>query len=302
MNKILFCLLALVTWMGATPAGATVAIFATVPEWGALAQEIGGDRVQVYTATHGLQDPHRIDAKPSLIARARNAQLVIATGAELEVGWLPVVLRESGNARVQPGQPGYLEAARFVTMLEIPAVLDRAHGDVHAAGNPHIQTDPRNILKVGEALAIRLAEVDPANAGAYRAAYQAFANQWRAAIGRWERDAAPLRGLPVLVQHKAFPYLFAWLGLVEAGSLEAKPGVEPSSAHLAEVLARQAAQPARMVLRPAYQSDGPARWFSERARIPAVVLPFTVGGSPEARDLYSLFDETVRLLLKGAGG
>lgn len=302
MNMMLSGLMALIVWCVAMPAGATVAVFATVPEWGALAQEIGGDRVQVYTATHGLQDPHRVDAKPSLIARARNAQLVIATGAELEIGWLPVVLRESGNARVQPGQPGYLEAARCVTMLEIPTVLDRAHGDVHAAGNPHIQTDPRNILKVGEAVATRLADLDPANAGAYRTAYQAFADRWRAAIGRWERDAAPLRGVPVLVQHKAFPYLFNWLGLVEVGSLEAKPGVEPSSAHLAEVLARQAIQPARMILRPAYQSDGPARWFSERARIPAVALPFTVGGTPEARDLYRLFDETVRLLLKGAGG
>ena len=281
---------------------AQVKVFATVPEWGALVQEIGGAQVKVFTATHGLQDPHRIQAKPSLIANARSAQLVVATGAELEVGWLPVVIRESGNARIQVGQPGYFEAARFVTMLEVPAVLDRAHGDVHAAGNPHVQTDPRNLLKIGEALASRLAEIDPAHAGAYQAGFQAFAGKLRTAIARGEKEAAPLKGVPILVQHKAFPYLQNWLGLKEIGALEPKAGVEPSSAYLAEVAARQAVQPAKMVILPAYQYDAPSRWISERAKIPMVTLPFTVGGSPEARDLFSLYDEAVRRLLKGLNG
>jgi zinc/manganese transport system substrate-binding protein len=282
----------------ALPARAALNVFATVPEWGALAQEIGGDKVKIYNATHGLQDPHRLEAKPSLIARARSAQLVLATGAELEIGWLPVVIRESGNARIQPGQPGYFEAARYATMLEIPTVLDRAHGDVHAGGNPHIQTDPRNLLKVGEALAARLAEIDPANAPAYRAGYQAFADKLRAAITRWEKEAAPLRGVPILVQHKAFPYLQNWLGLKEIGTLEPKPGVEASSAYLAEIVARQATQPAKMVIRPAYQYDAPSRWIAERTKIPAVALPFTVGGTPEAKDLFTLYDDTLHRLLK----
>jgi zinc/manganese transport system substrate-binding protein len=286
----------------ALPAHAALNVFATVPEWAALTQEIGGDKVKIYSATHGLQDPHRIEAKPSLIAQARNAQLVVATGAELEIGWLPVVIRESGNARIQVGQPGYFEAARFVTMLEIPAVLDRAHGDVHAGGNPHIQTDPRNLLKVGEALAARLAEIDPANAMAYLANYQAFAGKLRSAIARWEKEAAALKGAPILVQHKAFPYLQNWLGLKETGCLEPKPGVEASSAYLAEVVARQATQPAKMVIRPAYQYDAPSRWIAERAKIPAVELPFTIGGTPEAKDLFSLYDETIRRLLKALRG
>jgi len=280
------------------PAQAALNVFATVPEWGALAQEIGGDKVKIYSATHGLQDPHHIEAKPSLIAQARSAQLVVATGAELEIGWLPVVVRESGNERIQSGQPGYFEATRFVPMLDVPAVLDRAHGDVHAGGNPHIQTDPRNLFKVGEALAARLSEIDPANAAAYQAGYKAFAEKLRGAIARWEKDAAPLKGVSVLVQHKAFPYLENWLGLKEIGSLEPKPGVEPSSAYLAEILARQAAQPAKMVLRPAYQYDAPSRWIAERAKIAVVTLPFTVGGTPEAKDLFSLYDDTVRRLLK----
>jgi len=282
----------------ALPASAALNVFATVPEWAALAQEIGGDKLKVYSATHGLQDPHRIDAKPSLIARARSAQLLVATGAELEIGWLPLVIRESGNARIQPGQPGYFEATRFVAMLDVPASLDRAHGDVHAGGNPHIQTDPRNLLKVGEALAARLAEIDPANAAAYQAGYKRFADKLHAAIARWEKEAAPLRGVPILVQHKAFPYLQNWLGLKEIGSLEPKAGVEASSAYLAEIVARQATQPAKMVIRPAYQYDAPSRWIAERTKIPAVALPFTVGGTPAAQDLFSLYDETLRLLLK----
>lgn len=283
----------------ALPAQAALKVFASVPEWAALTKEIGGERVDVYAATSGLQDPHRIDAKPSLIARARNADLVVATGAELEIGWLPLVLRESGNARVQPGQPGYFEATRYVVMREAPAVLDRAEGDVHAAGNPHIQTDPRNLLKVGEALAQRLAEINPGNAAAYQSGWQSFAARLRTAIARWEKEAAPLAGVPVLVQHKAFPYLTAWLGIKEVGALEARPGVEPSSAQLAAVVARQASNPARMVLRPAYQYDTPSRWVSAQAKIPAVVLPFTVGGTPEAKDLFSLYDDTVRRLLQG---
>jgi zinc/manganese transport system substrate-binding protein len=275
---------------------AALNVLATVPEWAALAQEIGGAQVKVSSATTALQDPHRIDAKPSLIARARNADLVIATGADLEVGWLPLVLRESGNARVQPGRPGYFEAAQYVAMLEIPARIDRSAGDVHAAGNPHIQLDPRNILKVGEALAARMAELDPTNASEYAAGFRRFAERWRAAIARWEEQAAPLRDVPVVVQHKAFPYLIAWLGMREVATLEPRPGVEPTSGQLAEVAQRLKATPAKMVIRPAYQGDAASRWISERSGIPAVVLPFTVGGSPEAKDLQGLFDDTLKRL------
>ena len=282
----------------ALPALAAVNVFATVPEWAALARELGGDKVKVYAATHALQDPHRIEARPSLLAQARSAQLVVATGADLEIGWLPVVLRDSGNAAIQPGQPGYFEAARWVTPLEIPASLDRAQGDVHPEGNPHIQLDPRNILKVAAALTARLAQIDPANAKAYQANGQGFADRWQAAMVRWERQGAVLKGVPVLVHHRSFSYLLTWLGLRETGTLEPKPGVEPTSGQLSEILARQQSQPAKMVLRAAYQNDGPSQWIAGRAKIPAVVLPFTVGGSKEAKDLFALYDETLARLLE----
>ncbi|MCK9283203.1 MAG: zinc ABC transporter substrate-binding protein [Rhodocyclaceae bacterium] len=277
-------------------AQAALNVFATVPEWAALVREIGGDKVRVFAATQALQDPHRVEAKPSLIARLRNADLVIATGAELEVGWLPLALRESGNGKVQPGQPGYFEAAGHVRRLEIPARVDRADGDVHAAGNPHIQTDPRNILKVGEALATRLGDLDAANAAAYAAGYKAFAEKWRAALARWEAAAAPLRGQPVVSQHKAWPYLYDWLGLKEVATLEPKPGVEPSLAYLGELTARLAAQPPKAVIRAAYNAARAADWYAQQAHVPQVVLPFTVGGSDGAKDLFGLFDDTVARL------
>ncbi|HET7731837.1 MAG TPA: zinc ABC transporter substrate-binding protein [Usitatibacter sp.] len=284
----------------ASPAAfAALAVFATVPEWAALAEELGGDKVKVYAATQALQDPHRIEARPSLIARARTADLVVATGAELEVGWLPLVLQQAGNAKVRPGTPGYFEAAAHVPLIGKPQRLDRAEGDVHPAGDPHIQTDPRNIARVAAPLAARMAELDPANAAHYRARLEAFSGRWSAALARWEQQAAPLKGVPVVVQHKAFGYLEAWLGLREVAALEPRPGMEPSSAHLASVLAALQASPAKMVLRAAYQGDRASQWLAQRARVNVVVLPFTVGGTEGAKDLFTLYDDTVQRLLKG---
>jgi len=284
----------------APAAQAALNVFATVPEWGALAAELGGDKVTVYTATNALQDPHRVEARPSLIARARNADLVVATGAELEVGWLPLVIQQAGNSKVRPGTPGYFEAAGFVPLLGKPVRLDRAEGDIHPQGDPHIQTDARNIGRVAEPLATRFAQLDPANAAHYQARLKSFLERWNAAVAKWERDAAPLKGTRVVVQHRGFTYLQAWLGLEEVAALEPKPGMEPTSAHLAEVLARLQQRPAKMVLRAAYQGDRATQWLAERAKIAPVALPFTVGGTPEAKDLFGLFDDTLRRLLKGA--
>jgi zinc/manganese transport system substrate-binding protein len=281
-------------------AHAALNVFACEPEWGALASELGGDAVKVYSATTAFQDPHRIEARPSLIAQMRRADLAVCTGAELEIGWLPLLLRQSGNAAVQPGQPGYFEAARQVVLLEKPTMLDRAQGDVHAAGNPHIQTDPRNIARVAQALGARLAEVDPEHAATYRARLQDFNTRWNAAMARWQAQAAPLKGMRIVVQHQGFPYLENWLGLQQVAVLEPKPGVEPSVGNLADVVARLKTTPARAVLRAAYQSPRPSEWLAEHAGIPAVVLPFTVGGSERARDLFGLFDDSLEQLLKAA--
>lgn len=300
MNRLIHTLALFALLLVAPLARAELKVLACEPEWGALVKELAGDKVSVYVATTALQDPHRIEARPSLVAAARNAGLVVCTGAELEVGWLPLLIRQSGNSAIQPGKPGHFEAAAYVRMLDVPQRLDRADGDVHAAGNPHIQTDPRNITLVAEPLARRLAELDPANAATYQARSADFLTRWKAAIQRWEQSAAPLRGVPVVVQHKAFPYLQQWLGLVEVAALEPKPGVEPTSAHLSTVLAGLKTRPAKMILRAAYNDPRGADWLAERTQLPVVVLPFTVGGNEQAKDLFSLFDDTVQRLLKAS--
>lgn len=280
-----------------TPAHATLRVFACEPEWAALTQELAGDQATVYTATHALQDPHHIQAKPSLMAAARRADLLVCTGAELEAGWLPLVLRQSGNTAIQPGQAGHFEAANHVRKLEVPTRMDRADGDVHASGNPHIQTDPRNIAAVAQALAKRLGQVDPAHLSTYQARLSDFNTRWHQAMQRWTQAAAPLRGLPIVVQHQGFPYLVQWLSLNQVASLEPNPGVEPSSAHLSTVLSTLQQHPAKAVIRAAYNEGRSSQWLAERAHIPAVVLPFTVGGSEQAKDLFGLFDGTIAQLL-----
>ena len=296
MKWLNYFLASLMLAVGA-PAAAALNIFACEPEWGALARELGGDKASIYVATTALQDPHRIEARPSLIARARTADLVVCTGAELEIGWMPLVQRQSGNARIQAGQPGYFEAVSQLALIEIPQRVDRSMGDVHAAGNPHVHLDPSNIARVAAALAERMAQLDPGDAAQYRARARAFLERWQQASARWEKEGAPLKGMPIVVYHKDMTYLIRWLGLREVGALEPKPGVPPTASHLSELLTNLGRDPAKAVVRAAYADPRAAQWLSERAKIPALMLPFTVGGSERAKDLYGLFDDTLSRLL-----
>ncbi|HYD58495.1 MAG TPA: zinc ABC transporter substrate-binding protein [Burkholderiales bacterium] len=294
-------LLSVLLTAGCTPALAALNIFACTPEWGALAKELAGDRARIFVATTAQQDPHRIEARPSLLARARTADLVVCTGADLEAGWLPLLQTGAGNPRIQAGQPGYFEAAAAVTLIERPASLDRAHGDVHAAGNPHLHLHPRNVAAVAAALAQRMAELDPKEALHYRARADGFLRRWREATARWEAHGARLRGTAVIVHHRDLAYLVAWLGLREAGALEPRPGIAPSAAHLSELIALTKREPVKAIVRSAYSDARPAEWLSAQTGIPAVVLPYTVGGTPAARDLFGLFDDTLARLLAVAG-
>ncbi len=289
--------LALATLLSATTVQAELNVLACTPEWAALTQALAGEQARVSSATTANQDPHRIEARPSLIARARNADLLVCNGAELEVGWLPLLQRESGNARIQTGQPGYFEAAQYATLIDKPQVVDRSMGDVHASGNPHIHTDPRNIAAVADGLAARLVQIDAANAAHYAARHAEFKQRWQAAIARWEDQAAALKGVPVAVHHKNWSYLANWLGLRPTVDLEPKPGVDPSVAYLGQVLAQVQAEPVKLVLHANYQSPRASQWLAERTGVAAVELPFTVGGSEAAKDLFSLFDDILARLL-----
>ncbi|HET9484668.1 MAG TPA: zinc ABC transporter substrate-binding protein [Xanthomonadales bacterium] len=296
MNRsFLFAVLMLV----AAPAFAKLSVFACEPEWGALVQELAGSAVKVDVATTALQDVHQIEARPSLIAKVRRADLLVCTGAELEAGWLPQLVRQAGNAKIASG-PGQFFAADHVTTLDRPATLDRAAGDIHPQGNPHVHLDPQRVLAVANALSARLAQLDAANAAAYAQRLGAFTTKWQTAMTRWQAQAAPLKGKRIIVHHVSWPYLNAWLGLEQVGALEPKPGVPPTSAHLAGLVASATNPRAYAIVAAAYQDPKAAEWLAERTGVPVVVLPYTVGGDAQAKDLYGLFDSTIAKLLAAA--
>jgi len=297
MNKYtfgFFLLLALVA-----PRADALAVFACEPEWGSLLHELGGDAIQVDVGTSALQDVHVIEAKPSLIAKVRRADLIVCTGADLEIGWLPQLIRQAGNAKVASG-PGYFLAAEQITTLEKPTSLDRSEGDIHPQGNPHFQLDPNRILVIAKALDARLAQLDAAHAADFHKHLEDFSARWQAAIGNWETKAAPLKGRKLVVHHLSWVYLETWLGMEQVGVLEPKPGVPPTSSHLASLIDVTKNAHAFAIIRAAYQDPKPGDWLAERTGVPAVTLPFTVGGDDKAKDLFGLFDSTIDKLLAAA--
>ncbi|MEO8225495.1 MAG: zinc ABC transporter substrate-binding protein [Gammaproteobacteria bacterium] len=278
---------------------ARVNVFACEPEWGALAAAIAGNEAAVTVATTALQDAHQVQARPSLIAAVRKAQLLICSGAELETGWLPLLVRQAGNAAIQEGASGNVMAANFVQTLEVPKVLDRSQGDIHAEGNPHIVTDPRNLRVVGRVLTDRLKAIDAVNGARYEATFAAFDQKLAARITAWQEQAARLRGTPIVIKHNVWAYLDGWLGLRVVAALEPKPGVPPTSSHLAGVLEKLNAQPAKAIIVAAYEDPKAAQWLAGKTGLPVITLPMTVGGNDQATDLFSLYDTTIAQLLQG---
>jgi zinc/manganese transport system substrate-binding protein len=208
-----------------------------------------------------------------------------------------VLLQVSGKPTVRRGAPGYFEAAAQLRLIEVPVAVDRAMGDIHPQGNPHVHLDPRNIAVVANALTSRLAAIDPGNAALYEARGVEFQSQWQSAITRWQQAAAPLEGVPVVVIHRDQSYLCRWLGLRQVATVEPRPGVPPSAGYLAELVSKLGASPPRMILRNAYNDPKAAEWLSARVHVPVVTLPYSVGGTPGAKDLYGLFDDTIERLL-----
>jgi zinc/manganese transport system substrate-binding protein len=275
-------------------ARAELSVFACEPEWAALARELAGGHAAVFAATHAGQDPHQVQARPSLIAKLRSADLAVCTGAGLEAGWMPMLQRRARNPGVLPGKPGYLEAAAQVRLLERPAALDRAEGDVHGDGNPHIQLDPRRILSVAKALSARLQQLDPSNGPVFRDRLRGFITRWETAISRWQTEASGLKGKRVIVHHREWVYLLDWLGMQRAGSLEPKPGIPPNMAHLADLKRR----PVDLIILSPLNDRKPADWLHAQTGTPVVVLPQTVGAVPEGDDLVGWFDRIVLRLVE----
>nr|VFJ60278.1 MAG: zinc/manganese transport system substrate-binding protein [Candidatus Kentron sp. FW] len=277
------------------PAHADVRVFACEPEWSALVRSLGGKHVTIYTATTNRQDPHHIQARPSLIAKARRADLLICSGAELEIGWLPLLLRKSGNPKIQPGQPGHFMATDYVTLLEKPTVLDRSEGDIHAAGNPHIQLDPMRMLQVAENLSRTLAKIDPAHLADYREKLASFTGKWQDSLSRWRERAQPIKGKSIVVHHNNWVYLRKWLGLDQAATLEPKPGIPPTSSHLSQLLSGLQQTAVHKIIYASYQDDRAANWLSEKTGIPTIALDI----SPATDEtLIQWFERLIDQLLK----
>jgi zinc/manganese transport system substrate-binding protein len=273
-------------------------IFACEPEWAALAKELGGKTVKVSSATNALQDPHYIQARPSLISRVGRADLIVCSGAQLEIGWLPMLLRKANNRDVLPGGTGFIEASMYVKRLDIGVNSDRSQGDVHPQGNPHIQTNPHNIMLVAEVMTERMILLDVGNTDLYQQQLADFRQRWTKAISDWEQRAAVLRGKKVIAHHKSWVYLEDWLGLEEVATLESVSGIPPTAGHLASLLNRfENNLGADFIIRAPFQSEKASEWLSERTGIPAILLPLSVGGTKQASDLYKWFDDIINRLL-----
>ena len=297
MYRILNVIVLISTLMFSKPIFA-LQLFACEPEWASLAEELSGGLNDITTALTVQQDPHRLQAKPSLIATIRKANLIICSGADLEIGWLPLLLRRSGNRQIQPGQSGYFEASSFVKRLEIPAQLDRSQGDLHPQGNPHVHLDPRNISLIARALTQRLIELDPGNSIEYQRFQQEFEMRWKASIKRWKQEARPLHGMKLITHHTSFSYLLNAFGILRVGTLESKPGIPPGSAHLASLLSVVENQEPSYLIRAPYEDPHPSEWLSGKTGLTMIELPYSVDPGGPATNLFELFDLTLKLLLE----
>jgi len=268
-------------------------VFTCEPEWAALVKELAGKNAKVFSATHARQDPHFVQARPSLIAKLRSADLAVCTGAQLEAGWMPMLQRRARNPKILKGRNGHFEAAWSVRRLEIPGRLDRTEGDVHGDGNPHIQLDPRRILKVARALSSRLQKIDPGNASSYKKRFNQFNKRWKASLAKWKKKASTVKGKRVIVHHREWIYLLDWLGMKRVGSLEPKPGIPPTISHLSDLKQRTA----DLIIISPLNDKKPSKWLREQTGAPVVVLPHTVGAVPNSKDLFAFFDKIVHQLI-----
>lgn len=282
--------------LSAMPAAAQLNVFSCEPEYAALVKELAPN-AKVYSATTAYQDPHMIQARPSLIAKMRQADLVVCAGADLEVGWLPMLMMKSANAKVRSTDQGLFYAAMQVETLDQLDKVDASMGDVHALGNPHLHFDPQRLLQVAEALTLKLSQLDPEQQVNYQAALTDFKQRWQQATNRWQAQAKPLQGSKVVGYHSSFRYLYNWLGMEQVADLEPKPGLPPSSSHLASLLTVVEQQAPTAIVLASYQDSRGANWLAERTGLPVVVLPMSVGGNEQSQDLFSLYDSVIALLL-----
>ncbi|WP_323753457.1 metal ABC transporter substrate-binding protein [Marinobacter sp.] len=295
MRHSRFFILCVLIGLASVPARADFQVFACEPEWTALARTLMPD-AHFTTATSYLQDPHYIEARPSLIAAMGRADIAICTGASLEAGWLPMLLQRAGNQKVQPGRPGLFFAADHAQLHARHDHVDRSMGDVHPEGNPHLHLSPTELPKVAQALAERLSELRPEHAADIFARYITWRVNWNGHRAQWREGAEALQGRSVVIQHTSFNYLLEWLGVDATVDLEPKPGLPPSASHLSHLLTDPELEKAAAILIASHQSRKPAQWLAERTGKPILVLPGTVTDDPETDTLAELISKIVSRL------
>lgn len=269
-------------------------IFVCEPEWKALVAAHAPD-ADIFSATTAMQDPHYVQARPSLIAKIRQAELVMCSGAELEIGWLPMLQSKSGNKAAQNSSDTLIYAADHVTMLDTHNHVDRAMGDIHAHGNPHVQFAVNDIPRLSRVVTERLQHIDPKNAHRYQANGIRFRAQWRSSVVRWQEQAAPLRGKKVVGYHATYRYLFDWLGIEQVADLEPKPGLQPTTSHL-QSLTRLGKDSFDAIVFSSHQDQRPANWLHQHTGKPVVELPLTV--SDDGQSLIEFYHQVIHSLLK----
>jgi zinc/manganese transport system substrate-binding protein len=287
VTAVFIGVLSLVVALGVTsrPAVAAVKVIATVPDLAALAHEIGGEAVTVKALSLASQDPHFVDAKPSLALELNRAQLLLHVGLDLEIGWLPTLLVGARNPDIQAGAAGNLDCSQFVTRLDVPAqAIDRSHGDIHPGGNPHYLYDPRAALAVATGIAQRLGEIDSAHAGVYRGNLATFKRHVEAARARWEKRFAPARGTPIIGYHRTWSYLADWLGLEQVGFLEPKPGLPPNPRHVAGLLTLAKSRKVKLILQETYYPDATSKLVA--SNVPAKLVEITSGANVNTGEGY----------------
>jgi len=280
----------------ATPAARKLNVVATTPDLAALATAIGGDAVDVKTLAKPTEDPHFVDAKPSHIVTLNRADVLIDGGAELELGWLPPLLESARNAKIAAGAPGRIVASHGVPMLEVPATFDRSRGDVHALGNPHFLIDPVNVKLIVRQIADHLAQVDPANAELFKANLKKFEATLDVKLADWQKQLAPYRGAKMVTYHKDFVYLAERFNLVVVETLEPKPGIAPSLAHLAKVISRMKAEKARVILVQPFQNRKTAETVARQTDAVVLDIAQQPGAIPNTATYFDFMDYIVRTL------
>jgi zinc/manganese transport system substrate-binding protein len=255
---------------------AAVRIVATIPDFGYIAKEVGGPLVEMEALVKPTQDPHFVDAKPSLMVKLNRADLLLITGMELEGGWLPPLITGARNSKIQRGGEGYLDCSTLIPPMEVRAV-DRSKGDIHPNGNPHYWTDPRNGLRLAEGIAKRLAEIDPSHAANYAAGRDRFVDKLKAKMAEWEKKLAQFRGTKVVVYHESWIYFLDWTGFIRVGALEPKPGIPPKPSHVAELIKKVKGQGIKLVIQESFYPTQLSKIFAQKAGARLKVLPTMVG-------------------------